>query len=369
MINIMSVPNDQPNPLGHIRFPNIDVSRFCKSIEQATKMNSSMIEKLAAYTPPQFDYGQLARLSDGLLETMRNSQEQANRFNEILAGSTRGIEAALKAIHTVVDGSDFQRAIAQACSVTERISDIVLQMPTITDTFSQIQDRIIFKDLILGNSFMPPAGEYRHLDPPLPLEQIVFEDITLNPVEFARGTSDTTPSSVCEQEAIPSPRTDSAEKTISAPFFLQHVIVRDGAEILEGLPEGAELIDEAIALYAPHKSGLLILVQSGHWIKEKDGVTPQSIEIVQYLRRIGKRTGEPWANATELAKNLAPDAQNIATGRRSIANRMSRLQSICKDYKCKPLFLKTGNLWRINTDLKYWDSVGFMPSYHNKKGH
>jgi hypothetical protein len=369
----MSASDDRKNPLGHIRFPHaFDPSDFIQQVEEATKFQSKIIEQLATYRSPPIDLTAFTNFSKRFDEMVKSSLDYSTRFTTILDASRKSWEQAQKTIQSIVTSSSFLDAIEHSHLMMERMSESLVRLPDFTEHLSILQDRVIFKDIVLPDTFMPPAGECREYGTMLPLEEIIREDLLLDPVEFSAPATHATSPTIPTTDVSPtisSPETQPIDAKPSAPLFLQRIFLHDGAEILEGLPEGAELIDEAIALYAPHKSGLLILVQSGYWMKEKDGVTPQSIEIVQYLRRIGKRTGEPWANATELAKHLAPDAQNIATGRRSIANRMSRLQSICKAYKCKPLFLKTGNLWRINTDLTRWDAVGFMPSYHNKKGH
>ncbi len=363
----MSAPEDQRNPLGHIRFPHaFNPSNLIRTVEETAKFQSKIVDQMATYRLPQIDWAELAHTTKRYEELVQSSLDYTTRFSAMIDASRKSWEQAQKTIQSVVMSSSFLNMLEQSRLTVERMSESLLQLPDFTEHLSVLQDRIIFRDLVLPDTFMPPAGECRTYGTMLPVEEIIREDLTFDPVDFSVPSmrrEASAPLATEEPVAIP-----EAQKP-SAPLFLQKIFLHDGLEILEGLPEEAELIDEAIALYAPFKSGLLILVQAGYWIKEKDGVTPQSIEIVQYMRRIGKRPGQPWANATELARNLAPDAQCIATGRRSIANRMSRMQAICKKHHAKPLFTKVKGLWRINTDLTRWDDVGFMPSYHTQKGH
>lgn len=363
----MSAPEDRPNPLGHVRFPHaFDPSSFIRTVEETAKFQSKFVEQLATVRLPQIDWAGIDRVNKRYEELIRNSLDYTTHFSAMLEASRKSMERAQETIASVVTSGSFLAAFDQSRRLAESISQSVLRLPNILEGLSVLEDRVIFKDLVLPDTFMPPAGECRDYGAVLPLEEIIRADLLLDPVEFSTPAVHTASPAT---DAPPSSEEQPIAVRPSAPLFLQRIFLHDGAEILEGLPEDAELIDEAIALYAPFKSGLLIFVQAGYWIKEKDRVTPQSIEIVQYMRRIGKRTGDPWANATELATHLAPSRMSIGSGRRSIANRMSRLQSICKKHKAKPLFLKVGNLWRINTDLTRWDDVGFMPAYHHEKGH
>lgn len=362
----MSAPDDRSNPLGHLRFNTPDYSAISRQMEEMQNVGRMFTEQFASYRPPQIDFAELNRMTKTVEELTRGAQGHIQQFTDMLGESQKGWQEAQKTIQAVLKSSDFQHTLEHAHRMTQSVSNALFQLPHLMDGFSVIQDHIIVKDLILQESFMPPAGECRGYGSILPFEEIIRQNITLDSVTFTSTSMREAVAgrSATEERITASAEEKTTEEKSSAPLFIQHINLSDGREIFEHLPEGAELIDEMIALYEPFKAGLFICVQTGYWIKEEDEVTPQSIKIIQYLRRIGKRPGHPWANATELAKHLAPRAQCIATGRRSIANRMSRLQQICKDHNTKPLFMKVKGLWRINPDLTYWDRVGYMPQYY-----
>ena len=319
----------------------------------------------------QMDF--LVNFAATFIEQQRVAQERVQEiikrsifpstFPRYFGAANKAVELAVQAIGQRHEAWKTIIATLQP-SLDEALKASVQSMETITkalrtiNAFSPLEtasffatDRVLFKSLEMGQ-----AASTKQEKSSLP-DTTVLRDLELESVPLSgEQTESTTESTTIDR--------------VPLPFsFIRTIDCGPDGTCFETLPEEADLIDECIALYEPFKAGIFILVQSGRWIKEKDDVTPQSIKIVQYLRRIGKRPGSPWANATELAKHLAPDAQCIASGRRSIENRMHRLRQICDEYHTKPLFIKSGSLWRINTDLTFWDRVGFMPSYHDRKGH
>jgi hypothetical protein len=358
--------DDRPNPLGHIRFPHsFDPGTIAQKVEEAQKLANTLAGQYAAYRPPQLDLAAIESVTKRFDTMVKSSTDYAARLEAMLDASRKSWEQTQKTVESIVKSSSFLAALEHSRLVAEKMSEALLHLPDFTKHLSILQDRIIFKDIVLPDTFMPPAGECREYGTMLPVEEIIREDIILDPVDIAMTTTchvDVGAPETKEQDISPVEVWSTGEKA-SAPIFLQKLNLVLQEKLFDVLPPEADLIDETIALFEPRKAGIFILTQQG-WLKEEEGVTAQGIRVIQYLRRIGKRPGQPCASLTELASALAKRAASIRTSRSSISNRIARIEEICMEHNLKPIVIRSGGLWRINSALTHWDTVTTKPWIH-----
>jgi hypothetical protein len=352
----MDSSDDRSNPLGHIRFPQTDYSALAQKILDAQERGSKYLEDFSSYRVPQIDWEGLNRNQKKFAEMVQHAQESGARFQKIIAESSERWGKTEKTMRTLVENieksMDFQEKITRSLSVTEAVSDALLRLPDIAEKFSVWQDRIIVKDLAFRSD----------MDFGVAVEEIVRQDIVLEPVEITLTDVPSSRSSVTQKDVPPT--APSALKKHSRPLHVQHITLSaNDVDFFDVLPEGADLIDETIALYETRKAGILLLTQLG-WMKETKGVTGQTIRMVQYLRRIGKRPGQTYASLTELAQAFAKRAAVPDTARSSISNRIKRLEDICFQRNCKPIVVKHGQFWKINMELTFWDQTAIKPWVH-----
>lgn len=349
----MSALEDRPNPLGHIRFPHaFNPSNLVRTVEETAKVQSKLVEQMATYRLPQIDWAGLDRATKQYEELVQHSLDYTTRFSAMLDASRKSWEQTQKTIQSVITSNNFLETFAQSQRMAERMAETLLRLPTILPDFTVLQDRVIVRDLIL-----PPAGECRDYGPVLPLEEIIQEDITFDPVEFEEAAQEASERPASLEEAEPT------LDTVRAPLFLHSLDLDLQEKIFQILPPEADLIDDTIALYEPRKAGIYILTQYG-WVKEEEGVSTQTICIIQYLRRIGKRPEQPCASLTEIAEAVAKRAVSIRTARSSASNRIARIEEICMERNLKPILIRSAGLWRINTELTHWDAIPVKPWVH-----
>lgn len=334
---------------------SIDLSEMLKRIEEAEKWRRKSVEQIAAFRFPTIDVTGIARTTEAITQTVRSGTEWYERFHAGIASSIERYQKIMDSTRLILDSGALERTLRTVQESMESISSIVPQIPS---AFTILEQHVLLKDLPV---LLDEKARFQD-ENSSSTQEIILQRVEITPEMIERNI---------EEPLLPKrdAASPSAEAAASVPtVFFQHVRLSETAKRFEILPEEADLIDEAIALYLPHKSGIFLFTQAGFWIKEEDSVTPQSILLIQFLRRIGKRPGNPCASTTELAKHLAPGRLSLATGRRSINNRIHRIQEICMEYNTKPILIKSGGLWRINPELSLWDQVGFMPEYH-RKGH
>ncbi len=305
----------------------------------------------------------LERLSD---MTLLHSSLDMTAYTRAIMRATAGIEPMQRAFAAALPRWEetnkvISQALAGICdsgrlkAISESVAEASMQAAAIMERASKLSaaslsifvtDHVIAKDIILDQGNISLAYE----------EDVVIEEIILDQQEI-------------QLPNVPPPIVDESPTkhgmgTASAPTFLRTITVDlDKEEIYELLPPEADLIDETIALYEPHKAGIFILTTRG-WKKEVDGVGKQSIRLIQYVRRIAKRTGSPCASLTELAEHLTKRAANLDHARSSVGNRIRRIRNICDEYNCKPILIKSGGLWRINPALSRWDNINYLPPVH-----
>ncbi len=363
----MQFPGKLPNSFGHPHLTPTDVSELQKEMKRMQEIGSVLAKEYETYRPPQIDYAEIDRTRKMIEESARVGQEYATRFSTMLRESQKDWQRARETISSIVNSDDFRRATEQARQIAESVTENVLYTSKILEGFDVLQDRVIFKDIVIAEPIVLPTQQIDlgPVDLPLFSDEIVLEDVTLDPIVFdlPRRKEALTPVEAAPPSTHPLQQ-ESPKAGMQAPtFFIQKFQPDDALEIFNQLPPGADLIDDVIALYEPRKAGILLLTQLG-WIKKSKGVTGQTIRVVQYLRRIAKRPGEPHASLTELGRALAKRAASPRTARSSIHNRLNHLEQICFEHNCKPIVVKHGHFWKINTDLTHWDDVAVKPWVH-----
>ncbi|MFA6038706.1 MAG: hypothetical protein WCV62_01570 [Candidatus Peribacteraceae bacterium] len=355
----MSSPDKSGEHDDNLWLNNFDLSEMLKGIEEAEKWRRKSIEQIATIRFPTIDVTSIVRTMETVTQAVRSGTEWYERHRAGIASSIERYQKIMENTRLILENGTLERMLKAAQDSMERISSIVPQSPS---AFEMLEQHVLLKD------FPAPLVEKEQFSnkDSSPAQEIILQSMELPPETIGRPTWN------AKEPLLPFGRDaalPASEAAASVPtVFFQHVLLSETAKRFEILPEEADLIDEAIALYLPHKAGIFLFTQAGFWIKEEDGVTPQSIRIIQFFRRIGKRPGAPCMSAKELAKHLAPRGSSLKTGCSSIHNRIHRIQEICMEYNTKPILIKSGSLWRINPELTRWDNVGFMPEYH-RKGH
>ncbi len=345
------MPSDDHDPLHRVwpvvRGPLFAVDALLKHHEQSMKT----LERLSLTSFRMPTLPDLTRISESMSSALRAAEERQRAFAEALPRHMETYEHIHKTMESLCDPVRLKSITESIASASTRAIAMAERMAEYHSAFSGfVTDRVIVKDFVLDQEDMPIASE-----------EIILEDLVLEPQEIQ--LADAPPSVADEVIEESAERKKDATPAVSAPAFLQTLTVDLEEKFYEFPPADADYLDETIALYEPHKAGIFILTTCG-WRKEEKRVGKQSIRLIQYVRRIAKRTGNPCATLTELSEHLTKRAMNPDHARSSISNRIQRIQQICEQYNCKPILIKSGGLWRINPALTRWDAVNYLPPVH-----